>query len=50
MQAVFEKAYDYMEQGIQDLGIDAEKCRIGKRPIEEYRIQNIKQRMQRCFG
>jgi hypothetical protein len=49
LKSAFENAMHWIQTGINNLGIDAEVCRIANRPIEANRLQMIEQRIQECF-
>jgi len=50
LKSTFQKAITIMNRGIQEIGVDAEECRIANRPIERDRLLSIAQRFQECFG
>lgn len=50
LKSTFQKAITTMSKGIQEIGVDAEECRIANRPIERDRLLSIAQRFQECFG
>jgi hypothetical protein len=50
LKPAFKTAMHWMQTGINNLGIDAEVCRIANRPMEAVRLQRIEQRIQECFG
>lgn len=49
LKSAFANAMHWMQTGINNLGIDAEVCRIANRPMETDRLQTIEQRIQECF-
>jgi hypothetical protein len=46
----FEDALEHMAQGIQEIGVDAELCRIADREMERDRIAYAKKRVQDIFN
>jgi hypothetical protein len=50
LRHTFEDALESMQQGIQDVGVEAELCRIADRPMERDRMAETRKRIHEIFN